>query len=114
MEQIQAFLEGSGAVDFAAQNRTERYAWIEKARTEAEAKIAERRQKEAQTGSKAGGRDPKVADPEQSKPEPKAQRNFTDPDSRIMLDGANTGSFVQAITHRRRWIARRRLPWRRS
>ena len=67
----------------------------EKARAEAEATIAERRQKEAQTGKKAGGHDPKVADPEQSKPEPKAQRNFTDPDSRIMPDGANNGSFVQ-------------------
>ena len=67
----------------------------EKARAEAEATIAERRQKEAQTGKKAGGHDPKVADPEQSKPEPKAQRNFTDPDSRIMPDGANKGSFVQ-------------------
>ena len=29
-------------------------------------------------------------------PEPKAQRNFTDPDSRIMPDGAHKGSFVQA------------------
>ena len=29
-------------------------------------------------------------------PEPKAQRNFTDPDSRIMVDGANKGSFIQA------------------
>jgi len=28
-------------------------------------------------------------------PEGKAQRNFTDPESRIMADGANKGSFVQ-------------------
>ena len=34
-------------------------------------------------------------DPEEAKPEPKAQRNFTDPDSRIMKDGA-TKEFVQA------------------
>ena len=33
-------------------------------------------------------------DPEQAKPEPKAQRNFTDPDSRIMKDGASK-SFEQ-------------------
>src|SRR6266700_1152939 len=33
---------------------------------------------------------------EQAKPEDKAQRNFTDPDSRIMPDGAHKGSFVQA------------------
>ena len=64
-------------------------------RAEAEAKIAERRQKEAQRGKKVGGHDPKVADPEQSKPEPKAQRNFIDPESRTMPDGANKGSFVE-------------------
>jgi hypothetical protein len=48
------------------------------------------------TGKKAGGRDPQVPDPEQAIPEAKAQRNFTDPDSRIMVDGANKGSFIQA------------------
>lgn len=69
----------------------------EKARVDAEAKIAERREKEAQTGKKAGGHDPRVPDPEQAKPEPKAQRNFTDMDSRIMPDGANKGSFVQGF-----------------
>jgi hypothetical protein len=36
-----------------------------------------------------------VPDPTQAAPAPKAQRNFTDPDSRIMKDGA-TKSFVQA------------------
>ena len=39
---------------------------------------------------------PQVPDPEHAKPEDKAQRNFTDPDSRIMPDGAHKGSFVQA------------------
>jgi hypothetical protein len=39
---------------------------------------------------------PKVPDPEEAKPAPKAQRNFTDPESRIMPDGANKGAFVQA------------------
>ncbi len=68
----------------------------ERQRVEAEANIARRRAQEAQTGKKAGGHDPKVPDPEQAKPEAKAQRNFTDPDSRIMPDGANKGSFVQA------------------
>jgi len=29
-----------------------------------------------------------VPDPEQAKPEPQAQRNFTDPASRLMKDGA--------------------------
>jgi hypothetical protein len=65
-------------------------------RAEAEAKIAQRREQEAQTGKKAGGHDPQVPDPEQAKPDGKAQRNFTDPDSRIMPDGANKGSFLQA------------------
>lgn len=37
-----------------------------------------------------------MPDPEQAKAEPKAQRNFTDPDSRIMVDGANKGSLIQA------------------
>ena len=47
-------------------------------------------------GKKAGGQDPQAPDPEQAKPEAKAQRNFTDPESRIMVDGANKGSFIQA------------------
>ena len=68
----------------------------ERQRAEAEAKIAERREQEARTGKKASGHDPKAPDPEQAKPEAKAQRNFTDPDSRIMVDGANKGSFIQA------------------
>ena len=42
-----------------------------------------------------GGRPPQAPDPEQAQPEGKAQRNFTDPDSRIMKDGA-TKEFVQA------------------
>jgi hypothetical protein len=68
----------------------------ERQRAEAEAKIAERREQEGRTGKKVGGQEPKVPDPEQAKPEAKAQRNFTDPDSRIMVDGANKGSFIQA------------------
>ena len=65
-------------------------------RAEAERKLAERRLQEAQTGKKAGGHDPHVPDPEQAQPDAKAQRNFTDPDSRIMPDGAHKGSFLQA------------------
>ena len=67
----------------------------ERERAEAEAKLAERRAEEERTGKKARGREPQVPDPEQAQPEAKAQRNFTDPDSRIMPDGANKGSFVQ-------------------
>src|SRR5271167_4424271 len=64
-------------------------------RAEAEAKRAARRHQEQQTGKKPRGREPKVPDPEQAQPEAKAQRNFTDGDSRIMPDGANKGSFLQ-------------------
>jgi transposase len=61
----------------------------------AEAQLAERQRQEEERGKKFGGGPPQVPDPEQAQPEPKAQRNFTDPDSRIMLDGA-TKSFTQA------------------
>ena len=58
-------------------------------------RIEERERQEAETGKKMGGKPPAVPDPENTVPEPKAQRNFTDPESRIMLDGA-TKSFQQA------------------
>jgi len=82
--------EAKAALEQEAKEKAERQ------RAEAEAKIAERRAQEARTGKKAGGHDPKVPDPEQAEPDGKAQRNFTDPDSRIMVDGANKGSFIQA------------------
>lgn len=66
----------------------------EQAAVEAAAKIEERRLKEQQSGKKAKGREPKIIDPQQAVPQAKAQRNFTDADSRIMKDGA-TGGFVQ-------------------
>src|SRR5207244_8299745 len=47
------------------------------------AKLAARAQR---VGSAKGGV-PKVPDPAQAQPEPGAQYNFTDPASRIMLDG---------------------------
>jgi len=53
------------------------------------AKLAERPRDEAETGQKAQGRAPAVPDPAQARPEAKAQRNFTDPDSRIRTDGAS-------------------------
>jgi len=72
-----------------------------KARAEAEAaaeeareKIAAREQKAAESGEPPRGRAPEVPDPAQAKPEDKAQRNFTDPESRIMKAGA-TKSFEQ-------------------
>ena len=64
-------------------------------RAEAEQKLAEREEEERRTGKKKSGRKPELPDPEQAKPDDTAQRNFVDPESRIMPDGANKGSFVQ-------------------
>ena len=61
----------------------------------AQAKLAERERRVRETGRKPKGRPPTVPDSTQATPAPKAQRNFTDPESRIMKDGA-TKSFVQA------------------
>jgi transposase len=59
------------------------------------ATLAERQRQAETTGRKPPGRPPQVPDPAQATPDPKAQRNFTDPESRIMKDGATKG-FVQA------------------
>lgn len=50
--------------------------------TEARARIAERERQIEETGRKPGGRAPRVPDPETAVPDAKAQRNFTDPNSR--------------------------------
>jgi len=66
----------------------------EEAKEEAEKKREEIRQKEEslrEEGKKSRGRKAKEPD---DKPDEKSQRNFTDPESRIMKDGA-TGSFEQ-------------------
>ena len=60
----------------------------------AEGARAKRATREQRVGSAKGGV-PKIPDPEQAQPEPSAQYNFTDADSRIMVDGA-TKSFTQA------------------
>jgi transposase len=67
-----------------------------KQRAAEEAEIGREKQaaREQRVGS-TQGRPPKIPDPQQAVPEAKAQRNFTDPDSRIMKDGA-TKAFVQA------------------
>ena len=64
-------------------------------RAEAERKLAEREEEKRRTGKKKRGRKPEPPDPDKARPEDTAQRNFTDPESRIMPDGANKGSFVQ-------------------
>ncbi len=67
----------------------------EQERAEAGGELAARKEKEEKTGKKPRGRPPQVPAPEQAQPDAKAQRNFTDPESRIMPDGANKGSFLQ-------------------
>jgi hypothetical protein len=67
----------------------------EEKKAAAEAHMEQRREQEAHTGKKVSGPKPQVPDPEQAVPDPKAQRNFTDPESRIMPDGSHKGSFVQ-------------------
>lgn len=81
--------EAKAALEQEAKERAVREA------AEARAKIAERERLERETGEKPKGPGPKVPDPEQAKPAPKAQKNFTDPESRIMKDGATKG-FEQA------------------
>jgi transposase len=86
---LQKIREAKAALEREAREQAE----AEKVRVEA--RLKEREQQEAERGRKFGGRPPQAPDPEQARPEAKAQRNFTDPDSRIMKDGA-TKEFVQA------------------
>ncbi len=62
---------------------------------DAEARNKERERKEAARGKRFGGKPSAVKDPATAKPRDRDQRNFTDPDSRIMVDGAS-GAYVQA------------------
>ncbi len=85
----QARLEKIREAKAALEQRAKERAQAEAA--EVQRKLDERAAKQAETGKKAGGREPQVPDPQEAKPEPKEQRNFTDPDSRIMVDGASKG-----------------------
>ena len=62
---------------------------------EVETALAARAQRIADTGKPGSGPKPIMPDPEIAKPDAKDQRNFTDPESRIMKDGATKG-FEQA------------------
>jgi transposase len=81
--------EAKAALEAAARTKAEQAA------EQAREKLAERARHEAETGKKVSGRPPQVPDPHTVLPEPTAQRNFTDPESRIMKDGATKG-FEQA------------------
>lgn len=77
--------EAKAALELQARERAEAEA------AEVRRRLAERAEQEAKTGKKIAGRVPQVPDEKEAKPEAKAQRNFTDPDSRIMVDGATKG-----------------------
>jgi transposase len=87
---LKKITEAKAALEKQARERAEA------AKKGAEEKLAQRLKEEQEQGRKFGGRPPQIPDPEQARPEPTAQRNFTDPESRIMPDGANKGCFVQA------------------
>ena len=89
-EEVKALLAEAGRVDAEEDGKYGKG----KRGDELPEELARRERQEEERGRKFGGRPPQAADPEQAKPEPKAQRNFTDPDSRIMKDGA-TKEFVQ-------------------
>jgi transposase len=85
--------------------REKRLAAIRAAKAALEAEAKARAQDAAETAraknaareqrpSTRRGPKARVPDPAQTRPAPSAQRNFTDPESRIMKDGAD-GSFVQ-------------------
>lgn len=64
-------------------------------RAATEAKQAADREEEKRTGKKKRGCKPQPPASGAAQPDAKAQRNFTDSESRIMPDGANKGSFLQ-------------------
>jgi len=86
---LQKIREAKESLEQAAKERAELH------RAEVEEKLAEREEEEQRTGKTKRGRKPVAPDPEQATPEDTDQRNFVDPESRIMPDGANKGSFVQ-------------------
>jgi transposase len=89
-DRLRKIRQAKGALETEAKEKAEVKA------AEAKQKLDERARTEVETGQKAPGQPPAIRDPEQAKPEPKAQRNFTDPESRIMPDGANKGAFIRA------------------
>jgi transposase len=86
---LQKIRAAKAALEAEARERAEKKA------AEAKERIKERERKEEAQGRKFGGRPPKVPHPDEAVPKDNAQRNFTDPDSRIMVD-KSTNSFSQA------------------
>ncbi len=83
LKEAKAQLEAEAKIEAEARKR------------EVEEKLAEREREQEKKGRKPGGRPPAAPDPERAVPRTQAQKNFTDPDSRIMVDSSSK-SFVQA------------------
>src|ERR1035441_5514942 len=75
---LKKIAEAKAALEEEARERAEA------AKKAAGLKLEERLKREQERGKKFGGHPTQIPDPEQARPEPKAQRNFTDPESRIM------------------------------
>ena len=83
--------QAKAALEQEVRERAEQQAAAEEEKKKAAQGEAEMQRKR----KKPRGGESEPVDPAQAQPKAKAQRNFTDPDSRIMPDGANKGSFVQ-------------------
>jgi len=81
--------EAKAALEAEAKEQAAQEAETAKART------VERAREEQRRGRRFGGKPPQIRDPEQAEPAPKAQRNFTDPDSRIQK---TPDGFIQGYT----------------
>jgi len=88
-QRLSKLREAKAALEQAAR------AAAEAKKAEVEAALAARAQHEAETGKSVRGPKPVVPDPATAIPDAKDQRNFTDPESKIMKDGATKG-FEQA------------------
>ena len=81
--------EAKAALEEEARKEAEEEARRQEERTK------EREKKEAAQGHRFGGNPPRIPDPGKATPAPTKQKNFTDPESCLMQDGA-TGGFIQA------------------
>jgi hypothetical protein len=88
-DRLKKIREAKAALEAEAQEEASRAAEA------AEDRIAERTREERRRGRRFAGQKPLTPDPQQAKPTPKAQRNFTDPESRIQK---TADGFIQGYT----------------
>ena len=81
--------EAKAALEEEARREAEREARRQEERTR------ERKKKEAACGRRVGGHPPRIPAPTKATPKPTKQKNFTDPESCLMKDGA-IGGLIQA------------------